>query len=258
MCKAIGYTVVISFQMSSLLIMLISINRFIVVKFPLQASIWLTKKRTLILLMALVFFCIVFQSYALFSFGLVNGDRCAMNTESSAFLKVMSLLSITCNSVVPYLVVIAMNILIIQQLKQQRKFRYSGREKSLNQQSARNKKDKDKMSDMGEKNVEYKAKEKMTGNVRGKESNQAKEEILDTATDNQSEKAKKRVPDKTTDKPSDKANENIEDKINDKVSGPVRRKSESLRRRTSEEELTLTLLIVTTCFIILTLPLNLR
>ena len=257
-CKAVGYIHVISFQMSSLLIMLISINRFLVVKFPLQASIWLTKRRTLILLMALVLFCIVFQSYAVFSFGLVNGDRCAMNTESSAFLKVMSLLSITCNSVVPYLVVIVMNVLIIRQLKQQRKFRYSGRGKSLNQQSAQNEKDKDKMSGMANKSEEDKSTVEISDKTKDNIVDKAREKLSDKAKKKEADKAKKKEADKAKEKIADKANENMEDKINENVSSLVRKKSESRRRRTSEEELTLTLLIVTTCFIILTLPLNLR
>ena len=103
--------------------MSISVNRFLVVAFPLRCVVWLTVKKTCTLVAAIVFFGITFNFYSVFTFQLVDEKTCSNNVESSTVTKAMSLLTILFNSMIPYLVVIIMNILIIRKLKTQSDFR---------------------------------------------------------------------------------------------------------------------------------------
>lgn len=122
-CRILGYLLYVVLQIGAFLIMSISINRFIVVAYPLQCVTWLTVNKTCSLVAAMVIFGFTYNFYSVFTFQLVDEKTCSNNVTTSTITRVMSLLTILFNSVIPYFVVIVMNILIIRKLKIQSHFR---------------------------------------------------------------------------------------------------------------------------------------
>ena len=117
------------------LIVFITIDRFIAVRFPLMCSTWCTPKRARLTAMLITPATFLVELPHYFFVRIVDGKTCAGFSAKSPYSLVLSWVYMLINSFVPFIILIILNMLIISAVRKSTKFS-SGAEKGSGSQTS--------------------------------------------------------------------------------------------------------------------------
>ena len=125
-CKTIMFLFLISMHMSAWLLVAMTIDRLIAVTFPLKTSAWCTTKRAVYTSISLLFACILLNSHIFGTYHLVyKGQRhkCSFSRDNVFMLKIFPWLKLSTYSILPFVLILVMNLVIIHKIIKSKKRR---------------------------------------------------------------------------------------------------------------------------------------
>ena len=123
-CNFLAYLHLLFLQNSTFQVLAMTIDKFIAVKWPHKAAIYSSAKRTRQKKTGIFICVLIYNIPNLFSSRLV-GDQCLGYVDGGIFTKVYSWLSFVINGVVPFTMLIYMNLVIVRTVKSSRKMFHS-------------------------------------------------------------------------------------------------------------------------------------
>ena len=125
-CRVLMYIVQSSGTMSSWIVVLISIERFTAINYPLKVHIYFSMKRSCILILCLVIFICVVKVYRLFSASIeVRYDIpiCLVSRPHERSNVIFSILDGLLYCLIPFCLITILNVMILKRLKSKKAFR---------------------------------------------------------------------------------------------------------------------------------------
>ena len=125
-CRVLMYIVQSSGTMSSWMVVLISIERFTAISYPLKVHIYFSMKRSCILILCLVVFICVVKVYRLFSASIeVRYDIpiCLVSRPHERSNVIFSILDGLLYCLIPFCLITILNVMILKRLKSKKAFR---------------------------------------------------------------------------------------------------------------------------------------
>ena len=123
-CKFLAYLHLLFLQNSTFQVLAMTIDKLIAVKWPHKAAIYSSAKRARQTTTGIFICVLIYNIPHLFSSRLV-GDQCLGYVDGGIFTKVYSWLSFVINGVVPFTMLIYMNLIIVRTVKSSRKMFHS-------------------------------------------------------------------------------------------------------------------------------------
>ncbi len=134
--KVIAFLVLMSLQNTTYQVLLMTIDKFIAIKWPHKAATYSTPRRAKIALLCVHIFVILYNIPHLFLSG-IKANICRVYLKPVLFSPVHSWLSFVVNFIVPFSLLFFMNLVIIQQVKRSHQ-RFGERNSSTEVQSYNN------------------------------------------------------------------------------------------------------------------------
>ena len=124
-CKINCYFAFLSLQCATYLVLSMTVDKYIAIKWPHRAATYITPKRTKFMIVTI--FCLIFI-YNLPHFFITNiiKGKCYGYSAKSTFTKAYSWLTIVINAVIPFTLLIHMNYVIVKIVRKSRKMFGSG------------------------------------------------------------------------------------------------------------------------------------
>ncbi len=135
-CKVIAFLVLMSLQNTTYQVLLMTIDKFIAIKWPHKAATYSTPRRAKITLVCVHIFVLLYNIPHLFISGL-KANICIAYLKPGLFTPIHSWLSFVLNFIVPFSLLFFINLVIIQQVKRSHQ-RFGERNTSTEVQSDNN------------------------------------------------------------------------------------------------------------------------
>ena len=121
-CKMLAWTFNLFSLMGIFIILFMTIDRFIVVRFPLKAPLLCTSKRARITITCVVIAMLAYTAPYFYTAGLVNNATCAAIVTKTRFTTIYSWINIFLVSVLPFTTLLTMNVYIINIIKKSERY----------------------------------------------------------------------------------------------------------------------------------------
>ena len=119
-CKFVAFTALFALQNCTYLILAMTVDKYIAIKWPHKAPIYSTPGRAK-LTAVVVYICVFIYNVPHFFLSSVIGSQCLAYAISSVFSRVYSWLSFVLNAIIPFTLLIHMNYIIVKTVRNSRK-----------------------------------------------------------------------------------------------------------------------------------------
>ena len=119
-CKFIAFLALFALQNCTFLILSMTVDKYIAIKWPHKAASHSTPRRARIIVTC-VYICVFTYNIPHFFISAIIGDQCLAYGVSSVFSKTYSWLSFVINAIIPFSSLIYMNYVIVKSVKASRK-----------------------------------------------------------------------------------------------------------------------------------------
>lgn len=121
-CKIWVYVVFLMTAGSAFTLLVVTFDRWIAICFPFKAPLWCTIARTRIILIVTYAFVVVFYIPMALQSAVVDGPVCAAFAERTQAAQVLSWVNLAALPIIPFFLILAMNIMIIHRVYKSRAF----------------------------------------------------------------------------------------------------------------------------------------
>ena len=115
-CKTVSFLTGISLQNSRYLVLAMTVDKYVAIKWPHKAATYSTPRRVKFILMGIIIFALIYNSSNIFLTSLVRG-KCRGYVIGGLISKVLPWIRFFVNGMIIFLVLIYMNFIIIQTIK---------------------------------------------------------------------------------------------------------------------------------------------
>ena len=119
-CKFVAFAALFALQNCTYLILLMTVDKYIAIKWPHRAATYSTARRAKMITMA-VYTCVFIYNVPHFFLSSLIGKQCLAYAISSVFSRIYSWLSFVLNAVIPFTLLIHMNYVIVKTVRNSRK-----------------------------------------------------------------------------------------------------------------------------------------
>ena len=120
-CKFVIFCSLVALQGSTYLILAMTVDKYIAIKWPYKAATYSTPKRATLIVVVLQICIIIYNVPHLFLSSTVGDNKCVAYSNSSVISRVHSWFSFVLNSVIPFTLLIHMNYVIVKTVRNSRK-----------------------------------------------------------------------------------------------------------------------------------------
>ena len=121
-CKILTWLLQTFSTCSINIVIFMTIDRFVAVRYPLQASKWCTPKRAKITMVITFIVMILFAIPCIFNADIINKTSCVSFANPSRFIQMMAIINLCINSLLPFIILFILNIFIIHTMRQRNKY----------------------------------------------------------------------------------------------------------------------------------------
>ena len=140
-CRVYYFIIYTSGMVSSWLVVLVAIERFIAVLHPLKVHIYCTQKRIYLMMIVIAFSSSIYSIHCFFTCAVVHetGVLVCINSGSNSFSDMITLfVSLLLYSIIPLFIIMVLNILTARKMRNQLAFRHASQRFSNHQHSSVN------------------------------------------------------------------------------------------------------------------------
>ena len=119
-CKFVAFAALFALQNSTFLILAMTLDKYIAIKWPHKAATYSTPRRARIIAVS-VYVCVFIYNIPHFFLSNIIGVQCLAYGISSVFSRVYSWLSFVLNAIIPFTMLIHMNYVIVKTVRNSRK-----------------------------------------------------------------------------------------------------------------------------------------
>ena len=119
-CKFLAFVALYALQNCTFLVVAMTLNKYIAIKWPHRAATYSTPRRAKMITVG-VYVCVFIYNIPHFFLSSVIGGECFNFGISNVFSKVYSWLSFVLNAIIPFAMLIYMNIVIVKAVRKSRK-----------------------------------------------------------------------------------------------------------------------------------------
>ena len=119
-CEIAVYLISFCLQSSTFQVLAMTIDKYVAVKWPLTAATYSTPARARCIVILIFSFAVFYNIPHLFASSLI-GDQCVAYVKGGSLLKAYSWISFVVNGLIPFTLLIYMNVIIVNRVKNSRK-----------------------------------------------------------------------------------------------------------------------------------------